>query len=143
MKSTLKEGLCFQFAFKVPEDKTVPALFPESPEFQSMPRVLATGFLVGLIEWTCIQAVNPHLEWPNEQTVGIGVNVSHSAATPVGLTVTVHVRIEDVAGRKIRFAVSADDGVDQISAGFHDRYVIDADRFNRKAAEKADHARSL
>ncbi len=115
----------------------MPALFPESPEFQLMPRVLATGFLVGLIEWTCIQAVNPHLDWPNEQTVGTGVNLSHSAATPVGLTVTVNVRLEKMEGRRLRFAVIAHDGVDEISTGLHERYVIDADRFNRKAAQKA------
>ena len=136
MKDSLKEGLSFVFAFQIPEDKTVPALFPESPEFQLMPRVLATGFLVGLIEWTCIQAVNSHLDWPNEQTVGTGVNLSHSAATPVGLTVTVNVRLEKVEGRRLRFAVRAHDGVDEISAGFHERHVIGADRFNRKAAEK-------
>ncbi len=137
MKDSLKEGLGFVFAFKVPEDKLVPALFPESPEFQLMPRVLATGFLVGLIEWTCIQAVNPHLDWPNEQTVGIGVDLSHSAATPAGLTVTVNVQLEKVEGRKLRFAVAAHDGVDEISTGFHERYVIDAHRFNGKAAQKA------
>jgi fluoroacetyl-CoA thioesterase len=137
MKDSLKEGLCFAFSFKVREDKTVPALFPESPEFQVMPKVLATGFLVGLIEWACIQAVNPHLDWPREQTVGIGVNLSHSAATPAGLTVTVNVKVEKVEGRRLRFAVIAHDGVDEVSAGFHERYVIDADRFNKKAAQKA------
>jgi hypothetical protein len=46
-----------------------------------MPEVFATGFLVGLLEWTCIQAVNPHIDWPREQTVGTHVNVSHEAAT--------------------------------------------------------------
>jgi fluoroacetyl-CoA thioesterase len=66
MKDLLSPGLTFQFKFKVSENKTVPHLLPESPEFQLMPKVLATGFLVGLIEWTCIQAVNPHLDWPAE-----------------------------------------------------------------------------
>jgi fluoroacetyl-CoA thioesterase len=136
MNDGLKEGLSFQFRFSVPETKIVPCLFPESPEFQVMPRVLATGFLVGLIEWTCIQAVNPYLDWPREQTVGIGINVSHSAATPVGMNVTVRVKLERVEGRKLSFTVAADDGVDQISAGTHERFVIDAARFNDKIAEK-------
>ncbi len=64
MKDSLTAGLTWQFRFSVPENRTVPYLLPESPEFQLMPRVLATGFMVGLIEWTCIQAVNPHLDWP-------------------------------------------------------------------------------
>ena len=137
MKDTLKEGLTFQFAFKVPEDKTVPYLLPESAEFQAMPRVLATGYMVGLIEWTCIQAVNPHLDWPAEQTVGIGVNLTHTAATPPGLLLTIEVRLTKVEGRKLTFAVSASDGVDSISTGFHERFVIVADKFNRRAEEKA------
>ena len=137
VKNSLQEGLEFDFAFNVLDNKTVPALFPESPEFQLMPRVLATGFLVGLVEWTCIQAVNPHLDWPNEQTVGIAVDLTHSAATSVGLTVTVQVRLDKIEGRKIRFAVTARDDVDEISRGYHERFVIDAHRFNGKAAEKA------
>ncbi len=67
MKNTLKPGLTHTFQFKVPESKTVPYLYPEAPEFQQMPKVLATGFMVGLFEWTCIQAVNPHIDWPREQ----------------------------------------------------------------------------
>ncbi len=136
MKDSLLPGLTFQFRFKVPEDKTVPCLFPESPEFQLMPKVLATGFMVGLMEWTCIQAVNPHLDWPTEQTVGIGVNLTHSAATPPGLTVTVNVRLEKVKGRKLTFFLSADDGIDKISEGIHERYVINAEKFNAKVSQK-------
>ncbi len=136
MKDTLKPGLTCQFRYTVPKDKTVPCLLPESPEFQLMPEVLATGFMVGLIEWACIQAVNPYIDWPKEQTVGIGINVTHSAATPPGLTVTVKVRLERVDGRKLTFSVSADDGVDTISEGIHERFVIDAAKFNAKVSEK-------
>ncbi len=136
MKDSLRPGLTFQFKFKVPENKTVPHLLPESPEFQLMPKVLATGFLVGLVEWTCIQAVNPFLDWPAEQTVGIGVNLTHTAATRPGLVVTVNVRLERVEGRKLTFSVSAEDGVDQISAGTHERFVINAESFNNKVLRK-------
>ncbi len=136
MKDSLRPGLTFQFKFKVPQNKTVPHLFPESPEFQVMPKVLATGFLVGLVEWTCIQAVNPHLDWPAEQTVGIAVNLTHTAATPPGLVVTVNVRLEKVEVRKLTFSVSAEDGVDQISSGTHERFVINAESFNNKVLRK-------
>jgi fluoroacetyl-CoA thioesterase len=142
MKDTLQEGLTFQFKFKVPENKTVPYLFPESPEFQAMPHVLATGYMVGLIEWTCIQLVNFHLDWPVEQTVGIGINVTHTAATPPGLAVTVDVKLEKIEGRKLTFAVSARDDIDIISQGWHERFIIAADKFNERAAQKAQKARA-
>ena len=136
MKDSLKPGLTHQFKYDVPENKTVPYLYPEAAEFQQMPRVLATGFMVGLFEWTCIQAVNPHIDWPDEQTVGIGINLNHLAATPPGLTVNVEVRLEEVQGRKLVFSILADDGVDKISAGIHERFIINAAKFNGKVAEK-------
>ena len=136
MKNSLQPGLTYTFKFKVPENKTVPHLYPESPEFQAMPNVLATGFMVGLFEWTCIQAINPHIDWPREQTVGIGVKLNHIAATPPGLTVTVNVKLEEVEGRKLVFSIVADDGIDKISEGTHDRFIIDAAKFNAKMAAK-------
>jgi fluoroacetyl-CoA thioesterase len=142
MKESLQPGLSFEFKFTVPENKTVPHLYPESPEFQEMPKVLATGYMVGLFEWACIQALNPHLDWPREQTVGIGVQLSHLAATPPGLTVTVRVKLEKVEGRKLTFFIEADDEVDLISEGYHERFVIDAAKFNAKAAAKAEAART-
>ena len=137
MKDSLKPGLTFEFKFKVPENKTVPHLYPESSEFQIMPKVLATGFMVGLFEWACIQAINPHIDWPEEQTVGIQVNLSHLAATPPGLTIKVKGKLEEVEGRKLSFSIVADDGVDKISEGTHDRFVINAAKFSAKMAAKA------
>jgi fluoroacetyl-CoA thioesterase len=140
MKDTLQAGITFELRFTVPESKTVPHLYPESPEFQMMPRVLATGFMVGLFEWACIRAINPHIDWPREQTVGIDVKITHVAATPPGLTVTVRGKLEKVEGRKLTFSLTADDGVDKISEGTHERFIIDAAKFNSKAAEKASRA---
>jgi fluoroacetyl-CoA thioesterase len=136
MKNSLKPGLTYKFQYTVPDDKTVPYLYPEAPEFQKMPRVLATGFMVGLFEWTCIQAIKPHIDWPREQSVGIGVNLNHLAATPPGLTVSVSVELKEVDGRKLVFSIIADDGIDKISEGTHKRFIIEAAKFNRKIAEK-------
>ena len=141
MKDSLRPGLEHHMSFVVPVSKTVPALFPEAPEFQAMPQVLATGFLVGLLEWACIQLVNPHLDWPAEQTLGVHVDVSHEAATPPGLEVAVHVRLVEVDGRRLTFAVEAHDGVDVISRGTHQRAVIDAGRFLSKVHAKASTSR--
>ncbi len=136
MKSELKPGITYRFNYKVRPNKTVPHLLPESPEFQVMPKVLATGFMVGLFEWACIKAINPYIDWPKEQTVGIHVNFSHIAATPSGLTLNVNVKLEKVDGRKLTFSIVADDGVDKISEGTHERFIIDAEKFNKKMAEK-------
>jgi fluoroacetyl-CoA thioesterase len=136
VKETLAPGLAHEFTYVVPPEKTVPALYPEAPEFQQMPRVFATGFLVGLVEWTCIQAVNPHLDWPREQTVGTRLDLSHEAPTPPGLPVTVRVRLREVAGRRLCFDVEASDGTDTICRGSHERVVIDAARFGASVAKK-------
>lgn len=137
MKPTLVPGIEYEFQYAVPSAKTVPSLYPESPEFQVMPEVFATGFLVGLLEWTCVKAVNPHLDWPREQTVGTHINVSHTAATPPGLLVTVKVRLIQVQGRKLVFEVQAHDGVDSITTGTHERFVIDREKFGVRVREKA------
>lgn len=137
MKPTLQPGLAYHFKFKVTPEKTVPCLYPESDLFQQMPQVLATGYLVGLLEWACVEAIRPHLDWPREQSLGTMVNFTHLAATPPGLTVTVDVRLDRVEGRKLAFSVSAHDGVDKISDGTHERVIIDAARFAAKIEQKS------
>ncbi len=137
MKATLKPGLTHELKFRVPDTKTVPNLYPESPEFQAMPEVFATGFMVGLIEWACILAINPHLDWPAEQTVGIRINVDHTAATPPGFDVSARVRLIEVDGRRLVFDAELNDGVDIISKGTHERFIIDAQKFNLKMKQKA------
>lgn len=137
MKETLKAGLEHELRFVVPPSKTVPALYPESTEFRQMPAVFATGFLVGLLEWACLLAVKPHLDWPSEQTVGTHVDVSHEAATPPGLVVTARAKLVAVDGRRLRFDVEADDGVDVIARGTHERAVVLRERFDAGLAEKA------
>jgi fluoroacetyl-CoA thioesterase len=140
MKDTLKPGLTHRFQFRIPSSKTVPHLYPESQMFREMPEVFATGYMVGLMEWACIEALRPHLDWPREQSLGPRVDFSHLAATPPGLTVTVDVKLERVEGRKLSFSISAHDGVDLISEGKHERVVIDSARFAAKVAEKAQSA---
>ena len=115
MKDTLLPGIRYQHKFIVPESKIVAALYPESEEIVAMPKVFATGFLVGLLEWACIKAIKPHLDWPREQTVGTYIDVSHEAATPPGVEITSCVDLIIVEGKKLTFAVNAYDGVDLIS----------------------------
>jgi fluoroacetyl-CoA thioesterase len=136
MKETLRPGITYQHKFVVPLSKTVPALYPEAEEFLEMPEVFATGFMVGLLEWACIKCVNPHIDWPTEQTVGTHINVSHQAATPPGMEVTATVELVEVDGKRLVFQVEAHDGVDVISRGRHERFLINKERFDAKAGEK-------
>jgi fluoroacetyl-CoA thioesterase len=136
MKPTLQPGLTHRFAYTVPANKTVPHLFPEAAEFGVMPHVLATGFFVGLLEWTCIQLLAPHLD-AGEGSLGTHIDVGHTAATPPGLTITVDAELTAVDGRKMSFKVRAHDGVDLIGEGRHERFVVAWDRFNAKVADKA------
>ena len=136
MKDTLKPGLKYEHKFLVPPSKTVPALYPEAKEFLAMPEVFATGFLVGFLEWACIKCLNPHIDWPVEQTVGTHINVSHQAATPPGLEVTATVELIEVDGRRLVFQVEAHDGVEVISKGRHERFVINRERFDVRVGEK-------
>jgi fluoroacetyl-CoA thioesterase len=139
MKATLKPGLKHSFAYVVPENKTVPFTYPESPEIAAMPKVFATGFMIVLMEWTCTQLMAPHLD-AGEGSLGTHVDVSHLAATLPGMTVTVDVECREVAGRKVVFHVRAHDGVDLIGEGRHERMVVAWDRFNARVAAKAKSA---
>ncbi|HVV61515.1 MAG TPA: thioesterase family protein [Pseudolabrys sp.] len=142
MKPTLKAGLKHTFSYKVPENKTVPFTYPESPEIASMPKVFATGFMIVLMEWACVQLLGPHLD-AGEGSVGTHVDVSHTAATLPGQTVTVDVELVAVDGRKAVFTVKAHDGLDVIGEGRHERFIVGWDRFNAKLAEKAKAAGAL
>jgi fluoroacetyl-CoA thioesterase len=141
MKPTLKAGLKHRFSYRVPQAKTVPQLYPEASELQVMPEVFATGFMVGLMEWTCIKLLEPHLD-KGEGSLGTHIDVSHKAATPIGFTVTVEAECVEVRGPRARFKLVAHDGVDEIGAGTHERFIVAWDRFNRGVDAKRAKAAS-
>jgi fluoroacetyl-CoA thioesterase len=101
-----------------------------------MPRVFATGFMIVLMEWTCMQLLKPHLD-PGEGSVGVHVDVSHTAATLPGQMVTVEAQCTAVEGRRVSFDVKAHDGIDVIGEGRHERYAVPWDKFNARLADKA------
>jgi fluoroacetyl-CoA thioesterase len=136
MKESLKPGIRYHHEFTLGDNKMVPALYPEAGEFQLMPQVFATGFMVGFLEWACLLAVIPHLDWPREQTVGVHVDFSHEAATPSGLTVVADVELVKVDGRRLTFKAEAHDGIELIARGNHERFVIDKERFDEAVAAK-------
>jgi fluoroacetyl-CoA thioesterase len=135
MKATLTPGLQHRFTYRLPPSKTVPHLYPEVAEFRAMPAVFATGFMVGLMEWTCMQLMAPHLD-AGEGSLGVHIDVSHIAATPPGLAVTVDAECVKVEGRRISFSVKAHDGIDSIGEGRHQRFVVAWDQFNERLRAK-------
>ena len=141
MEDTLRPGLTARLHYLVPAERTVPHLLPEAAEFTAMPEVLATGYLVGIVEWTCIRAVAGHLD-PGEQTLGVHIDVSHDAPTPPGVPVIVEVELTAVEGRQLTFAVQARDDAAVISRGTHRRAVIITNRFQARLQDRATSAAS-
>jgi len=92
--------------------------------------VFSTPAMIGLMERTCVELVEPYLD-PEEQTVGIHVDVRHMAPTKIGQKVTVTAELLEIKGKRLRYAVSAinDQGV-KIGEGMHRRAVINTERFS-------------
>jgi len=131
----LKPGLRHEQTITVDASLTVPQVSQRYAGFADMPPVFATAFLVGFVEWTCIEALRPHLA-PDQRTVGVHVDLSHSAATPVGMKVTAAVELIAVDDRKLRFKVACRDEAEAICAGHHDRFIVDAARFLARMERK-------
>ncbi len=136
MKDSLKAGLTYLHSYQVSEQKTVPHLFEDAKLFQQMPDVLATGFMVGLMEWACMEAMAPHLD-DGEISLGVQINVSHLAPTPPGMMVQVAVTCIEVDGQKTRWELVARDEKDLIGKGTHERFSINGEKFAKIVAKKS------
>src|SRR5262249_40520340 len=134
-KPTLQPGLAYRETITITDRLIVPEMADYFANFAGMPPVFATAYLVAFVEWTCVRALADHL-LDGEHTVGTHVDLSHTAATPVGMKTTASVELIELAGRKLRFKVACRDERDEIGAGFHERHVIDQARFLAKLAEK-------
>ncbi|MBM4262194.1 MAG: hypothetical protein FJ145_12285 [Deltaproteobacteria bacterium] len=94
--------------------------------------VFSTPAMIGLMEGTCVRLTEPFLD-ENEQTVGIHVDVYHTAATKIGQSVTITAELLEVKGNKIRYAVTAkNDSGTQIGHGTHWRAVINTKKFSKE-----------
>jgi fluoroacetyl-CoA thioesterase len=124
----------------VDDTLVVPAVSEHFTGFRDMPPVFATAFMVGFIEWACIEAMRPYLE-PGEHTVGTRIDVSHTAATPAGMNVTAFVELIEANGRKLTFRVTCRDETDVIGEGVHERVVINPEKFMQRVSAKRAAAR--
>ncbi len=119
MKESLQEGVTLTHSYKVPTEKTVPYVFQESELFQAMPQVFATAFMVGLMEWACMEALKPYMN-DGEISLGTNICVTHSAATPPGMVVEVEVTLLEVDGSRTKWAIVARDEQGLIGEGTHE-----------------------
>ncbi len=136
MKPGLAIGDRATFRHRIGAEHTVPALYPESAQFRAMPGVLATGYMVGLMEWACLEQLAPFMD-EGEGSLGTHVDVSHTAPTPPGMVVEVATEVTGIDGRFVWFAVSAHDGRDLIGKGRHQLAVVSWEKFVPKAMAKA------
>ena len=102
-----------------------------------MDPILIEQVLANLMENAAVNAVQAQLA-PDEGTVGIRLDVTHDAATPVGMKVWAQAEVTAVEGRRITFAVSAFDGRERIGGGVHQRFIIQSERFLAKAQGKLE-----
>jgi fluoroacetyl-CoA thioesterase len=130
MSSVFQPGMTHELAVKTqPEDSA-------QKFYSHLPDVFATPFLVGLMERVSAELINMHLQ-PGEQSVGIAMDLKHMAATPLGMQIRVKTEVTAVEGRKLTFRLEAFDEVEKIGEATHERFVIQAAKFNARVAEKA------
>ena len=99
-------------------------------------RVLATPVMVSMMEEAALNAVEGLLP-AGHQTVGTRLDITHVAATPVGLRVTAKAELTRIEGRRLTFRIWADDERDRIGEGTHERIIVNVARFDERAQEKA------
>jgi fluoroacetyl-CoA thioesterase len=99
--------------------------------------VLATPVMVNLMEAAALQAVEGLLP-PGYQTVGIHLDITHVAATPVGMRVRAYAELTRVEKRTLTFKVYAEDEKERIGEGLHERIIINPERFDARMQEKID-----
>lgn len=103
--------------------------------------VLATPQMILLMEMASVHAVD-HLLPAGQRTVGIGLDVRHLAATPVGMTVIAKSELVEVDGRRLHFRVEVCDEQEKVGEGTHSRAIIDVERFGQKVQEKSARAQA-
>ena len=130
MKDTLKAGLSSTKRIIVDEDRCIGFMGKEG-------MVYATPRMVSDVEYTCRDFLLQHLD-EGEDSVGAHVSIDHLAATPLGLEVTIDVKIADVEKRRVTFEFSVRDPVEECGRGRHVRFVVDkAKSFERIKAKRA------
>ncbi|MBQ2118392.1 MAG: thioesterase family protein [Clostridia bacterium] len=99
--------------------------------------VLATPVMAALMEMTAAESVLPFLE-PGMTTVGTRLELDHLAADPVGVTVTCESVLTEIDRRRLTFEITVRDGEEIVGRCRHDRFLVESEKFMKKAKEKAE-----
>lgn len=129
MKNTLKPGMSGEARQRVVTENLVSFRKPGAPP------VLATPWLLYVMETAAYELIRPHLD-AGEASVGVGFEFEHLAATPAGDTVVATARVTAVEGRRIRLEFEARDSHEVVARGKHLRAVIQIDRFMERLKNK-------
>jgi predicted thioesterase len=130
MKTSLKPGLSFSKTVAVDEARCIGFMGKEG-------MVYATPKMVSDVEYTCRDFLLEYLD-AGEDSVGTQVVIDHLAATPLGLKVTVEIKVVEVDRRKVKFEFSVKDPIEVAGRGTHTRFVVEAaKRRERLAAKRA------
>lgn len=135
MKPGLSIGDRTSFTRVIRPEEVVPLLFSDARVMDNMPHVLASAYMIGLFEWACVEQIAPYYE-DGEVSLGTAFDLTHSAPTPPGLTVTVDTEVVNIDGNFIWFNVRGHDGYDLIGEGRHMRALIQKDRFDKRVLAK-------
>ena len=125
----LAPGLTGKIEITVGEEHTAPHVG------SGQVHVLATPVLVNLLEAAALAACERFVS-AGHQTVGTRLDVQHFAATPVGMHVAAHAEVTGVKGRVITFKLWAEDEVEPIASGTHERVIINLERFDVRMQAK-------
>jgi fluoroacetyl-CoA thioesterase len=130
MSRSFEIGMTRELIIRTQSDQSARMFYPHLPD------VFATPFLAGLMERVSAELINERLD-VGEQSVGISMNLKHMAATPLGMEVRVRTEISAVDGRKLTFSLEAFDDLEKIGEAVHERFIIQAEKFNARVADKA------
>jgi fluoroacetyl-CoA thioesterase len=128
MKASLKPGLSAEKRIVVDEDRCIGFMGREG-------MVYATPRMVSDVEYTCRDFLLEHLD-PGEDSVGAHVSIDHLAATPMGLSVAVGIKIVEVDRRRVTFEFSVRDPIEECGRGRHVRFVVDTAKTRERLAAK-------
>jgi fluoroacetyl-CoA thioesterase len=102
-----------------------------------VPDVYASARMIAFVEDTCARLMAEHLG-PEDTSVGVGFELTHEAATPIGMQVRVRVRVAELDRRRCVFEVEGHDAVDRITTGRHTRFVVDRATFMTRVRAKGE-----
>jgi len=128
MKNSLKAGLSSSKTVAIDESRCIGFMGKEG-------MVYATPKMVSDVEYTCRDFLLEHLD-AGEDSVGTQVVIDHLAATPLGLKVSVEIKILEVEKRRIKFEFSVKDPVEEAGRGTHTRFVVETAKTRERLAAK-------